>query len=331
MAMPCRLGDLARFVGGRLLHAGYASNSLQALVPPALAAPTYLTFVREHVSANRVLDSGGILVTAGCVDTLPRESAAVLVDDLALACARAAGFLPVLRCASANVHPARHTRPEVEIAPGCVVAGDVRIGAGTVIAEGSLIGAGSRIGDHCRIDAGATIGEGVTLGNRVRIGANAAVGEDGFSFVHDGASWRRVPAFGSVVIGDDVELLSHAVVHAGVFGDTLIGSGCVLDSHVLIGHDADVGAGTAIAGHTAVAGAARIGRSCRIGGMVGIGEGIVLADGVTVAAMSMVSSNIVQPGASYAGSWPAQPRQRWWRQVARLRRAAMPSGRRDDA
>ncbi|MCB1748156.1 MAG: UDP-3-O-(3-hydroxymyristoyl)glucosamine N-acyltransferase [Gammaproteobacteria bacterium] len=320
--MACRLGDLARFVDGRLLELEYAENPLHALVPPQLAAPTLLTYVRGRNDALRATACGGILTEARHRGALVVGSPAIVVENLALACARAAEFLPVWRRAQNDAEQSAPDRSAGVFAPGCAVAPDAVVDTGTVIENGASIATGVRIGSYCRIGAGAVIGEGVSVGNRVRLGANVVIGTDAFAFVRDGASWRRVPTFGAVAIGDDVEILAHAVIHAGVFGDTVIGAGCVLDSHVLIGHDAAVGAGTAIAGHTAVAGAARIGRDCRIGGMAGIGEGVVIADGVTIAAMSMVPTSITRAGASYAGSWPAQPRQRWWRQVARLRRAA---------
>jgi UDP-3-O-[3-hydroxymyristoyl] glucosamine N-acyltransferase len=201
-----------------------------------------------------------------------------------------------------------------------MVADGVAIGQGSEIAAGAVIERGVRIGAFCRVGPAATIGGFAVVGNRVSLGAGCAVGGDGFAFVRDGRAWLRVPVFGSVTIGDDAVLLDHVVVHAGVFTDTVIGRGCALDSHVLIGHDARVGDDTAIAGHSALAGAARVGSGCRIGGKAGVGEGVQIADDVTVTAMSMVSRSIDEPGARYSAAWPAEPSALWWRRVAGWRR-----------
>ncbi|MEQ8230507.1 MAG: UDP-3-O-(3-hydroxymyristoyl)glucosamine N-acyltransferase [Gammaproteobacteria bacterium] len=263
---------------------------------------------------------------AAAVLTAPRDAAALEglrclpVDDVVTSCARASAWLTPRRpCHAAG----RGVAAGASIHPGAVLGAAVDVGCGTCIEAGAVIGEGVTIGDWCTIGAGAVIAAGVSVGNRVRIGAGCAIGETGFAFVADGAQWLQMPALGGAVIEDDVTILARAVVHAGVFGTTRIGRGCALDSLVLIGHDAALGAHTVIAGHSAVAGNARIGSGCRIGGRVGIGEGVTVADGVTIGASSMVARSITQVGAAYASGWPAQPRLRWWRQVAALRRGAM--------
>ena len=183
-----------------------------------------------------------------------------------------------------------------------------------------VLGDGVTIGAHCRIEAGTVVGGEAMIGNRVCIGAASSIGTGGFAFLRDGATWCAMPGFGSVSIADDVTILAHVVIHAGVLGNTVIAQGCILDSQVLIGHDSVIGAGSAIAGHAAIAGAARIGRNCRIGGKVGVGEGVQIADGVTVTAMSMVTRSIKEASARYSSGWPAEPSPTWWRRVAQFRR-----------
>lgn len=315
--MALTLGDIARFVGGRLVDTSSRDVPVDWLGAPAHADHRTLSFAlgpsRAAPPEPRV---AGWLRAGGDADDDHRPGT-ILVADLALTCARAAAWLPLRKpdqTASTSIHATASVASSARIGAGSA------IGEQSVVAAGVSLGAGVRVGSYSRIDHGAVIGDGVILGNRVRIGTGAVIGEDGFSFVRDGARWLRVPAFGSVVIGDDVEILALAVVHAGVFSDTSIGAGCVLDSHVLIGHDAKVGAGSAIAGHAAVAGAASIGRDCRIGGKAAVGEGVAIADGVTVAAMSMVRRSILERDCSYAGGWPAQPARAWWRLVAGAQR-----------
>ncbi len=250
------------------------------------------------------------------------------VRDIRIACGRVVAWLPVRRGVSAMsgklrfpVAESAHIAVQAIIEPGAIV------GAHTHVEAGAVIGGQSVVGDYCRIGAGAVITGTTRLGNRVEIGAGTIVGEDGFAFIRDGTRWLRMPSFGGVQIKDDVVILARSVVHAGVFGMTVIEAGCVLDSQVLIGHDSRVGEGSAIAGLSALAGASVIGRGCVIGGQVGIAEGVCLADGVTVTGMSMVTRSLTEAGGRYSSGWPAEPSRAWWRRVGRLKRivdASMP-------
>ncbi|MEQ8661418.1 MAG: UDP-3-O-(3-hydroxymyristoyl)glucosamine N-acyltransferase, partial [Gammaproteobacteria bacterium] len=292
--------------------------------PPRAAGPADITFFDPRYCAWHdvaVSRAAAVIVSTRHAATLP-VAHCLAVTDFARACARAAAWLTPRVRATGGRFPTASVAGDATIHPAATLATSVRIGSGSRVEAGVVLGDDVVIGDWCSIGPGAVIAAGVTIGNRVSIGAGSVVGERGFAFVRDGEQWLRMPTFGSVVIEDDVVILAGAVVHAGVFGMTHIGRGCALDSLVLIGHDARLGANTAIAGHSAVAGGANVGPGCRIGGRVAIGEGVTIADRVTVGACSMVSRSITQAGAEVASGWPAQPRLRWWRQVAALRRAA---------
>ncbi len=317
-----RLDRFARLIGARV-DALVADAEVRGIAAPVDARADDITYFEPRYGAVRdVADSRA----AGVLVATPHAAAvgaarALVVDDLSLACARALGWLE-RRVAAV---PKARAGGDAEVAPGAVVSATARLGEGTRVAPGVVIGEGVSLGNWCTVAAGAVLGDNVRIGNRVRIGAGTVVGEAGFAFVRDGDAWLQMPNFGSVVIEDDVVVLARAVIHAGVYGDTRIEHGCALDSLVLIGHDARLGANTAVAGHSAIAGGACIGAGCRIGGRAGIGEGVTIAEGVTVTAGSMVSRSITETGAVYASGWPAQPRVRWWRQVAALRRAAAPA------
>ena len=311
--MSLRLSELAARLGASLENLR-EDLLLTGVAMPDDAGPQELTFI-STTHSPRTLAAGAALVSQRfAVDN------ALMVDDVMLACARACAWLPARRRTAA-----RRARP-TSLAASARIAATAHVGAGVEVGEASVVEAGVvlddgvTIGAHCHIEAGAVIRGEASIGNRVRIGAGTCIGSVGFAYLRDGTSWQAMPSFGSVRIDDDVDVLARAVVHAGVLGDTLIASGCILDSQVLIGHDSMIGAHSAIAGQTAVAGASRIGRDCRIGGMVGIGEGVQIADGVTVTAMSMVSRSIHTAGARYSSGWPAEASATWWRRVANFRR-----------
>ena len=316
------LADLARLAGATDFSCtpGVAVDRLCA---PDVAGPDDLSFFLPAVHSSRVLQASparAILVSAVDTDQVGPERTLV-VSDVVQALARLAAWTTATRSRARQLRTMTVIDASAVVASSAVIGPDVAIGAGSRIEDGVVVGPGVVIGAYTTLGPGATVRGYAHIGNRVHIGARSTIGEDGFAFVRDGAQWLRVPGFGSVDIADDVHILDQTVVHAGVFGDTMIGQGCVLDSHVLIGHDARVGARSAIDGQCAIAGAARIGSGCRIGGKSAIGEGVVLADDVTITAMSLVMRSIDRRGARYSSSWPAQPSTTWWRQVIGLQRS----------
>jgi len=309
------LAELAARLNGQLGPTLDPGAVVESIALPGDATSRELSFVEANAT-HRVHASGAVAMLCAGVADVARP---LVVSDVRHALARAANWLPINRRGAWRAGRAPDVASNAEIAPSVILGPGVHVGEGARVAAGVVLGAGVSIGSYCTIGAGCVVTNHAQLGNRVRVDAHCVIGGDGFAYLRDGASWLSMPAFGSVVIGDDVSIHAHSVVHAGVFGDTVIAPGCILDSHVLIGHDARIGAGTAIAGHTAVAGAAEIGRRCRIGGAVGIGEGVNIADDVTVTAMSMVMRSLPRAGGSYSSGWPAQSSIAWWRQVARAR------------
>lgn len=286
---------------------------LQALSLPWRARHGDVTFIAPGIGAHAAMLSAASAVLTSAAG---EDARALVVPDVALACARAHAWLPVRR---ETPDTAGGIAASAVIRPGALVEEGAVIGHETTIERGAVVAAGARIGDYCRIGAGCIIESAAEIGNRVTLGAACVIGGSGFSFVRDGRQWLRLPCFGTARIEDDATLLSQVTVHAGVFSDTVVGRRSALDSQVLIGHDVVIGADTAIAGHAAVAGGARIGSRCRIGGKAGISEGVVIADDVTVTAMSMVIRSLPQAGGSYSSGWPAEQSSRWWRRVATVK------------
>ena len=305
--MTHSVSDLARLLecsiaGSELDHRTILSH----IAAPVLARPGDLTFwVPGAFSTDHpgYKNAAAVLLEPGGDPPSSLLSKHLVVDNLARACARAVAWLEV-RCYEDDVDVAHARSP----------------GEGSVVAPSALVGPAVEIGAFATVGPGAIISGRVRIGNRTRIGAGAMLGADGFAAIRDQGVWIPVPSFGGVAVGDDACIGAQTVVHAGVFSMTSIGAGCMLDSHVLIGHDSAVGGHTAIAGGTVVGGAAIIGRGCRIGGHCAIDEGVRIADEVMVTGGSSVTRNLDSRGVSYSSTWPAQPARAWWRQVARMKR-----------
>jgi UDP-3-O-[3-hydroxymyristoyl] glucosamine N-acyltransferase len=175
------------------------------------------------------------------------------------------------------------------------------------------------VGAGCSIATSAVLGPRVVLGARVAVGPGAVIGHPGFGWA-SGANGavRPVPQLGGVVIEDDVVIGPLSTVDAGTLGPTRIRRGVKLDAHVHIGHNTEVGEGTIVAAQCGFAGSVRIGRGVLVGGQVGIADHVVVGDGARIAAKSGVIGD-VPAGVTVAG-YPAVPRMRWLRALARLYR-----------
>jgi UDP-3-O-[3-hydroxymyristoyl] glucosamine N-acyltransferase len=220
--------------------------------------------------------------------------------------------------------------PTACIGKGVVVPTSAWVGPYATIGEGSVLGEHVAVFPHVVIGEGCEIGDNtvirshVTLYDRVKIGARtlihsgAVLGSDGFGFAVDAqGQWKKMPHFGSVTIGDDVEIGANTTIDAGFLEPTLIEDGVIIDNLVQVGHNVSIGKRTAIAGCVAIAGSVKIGQSCLIGGGSSIAGHIELADKVHVTGTSAVNRSLKQPGV-YSSGFPARPNKQWRKNVARF-------------
>ncbi|HEX3345455.1 MAG TPA: hypothetical protein VHS09_12815 [Polyangiaceae bacterium] len=175
------------------------------------------------------------------------------------------------------------------------------------------------VGPDCSIAPTAVLGPRVVLGARVTVGPGAVLGHPGFGWAFGaGGAVRPVPQLGGVVVEDDVSIGPLCTVDAGTLAPTRIRAGAKLDAHVHVGHNGDIGPGSIVAAQSGFAGSVTLGRGVLVGGQVGIGDHVTVGDGARIAGGSGVIGD-VPPGAVVAG-YPAVPRGRWLRALARLYR-----------
>jgi acetyltransferase-like isoleucine patch superfamily enzyme len=159
----------------------------------------------------------------------------------------------------------------------------------------------------------------VLLGDRVVVGPSSVIGGVGFGWASgpDGKT-KRIPHLGGVILEDDVTVGPLCTIDAGVLSPTILRRGVHLDAHVHVAHNCEIGEGTFVAAQCGFAGSVKIGRNVQIGGQVGIADHVTVGDRARIAAKSGVISDIPE-GATFAG-YPALPRGRWLRGLARLYR-----------
>lgn len=327
--MAWSLAFLADLVGGEAR--GNGSKEVDHVAPLDIAGPHALAFLVNQ-SYRRFLTS----TAAAVVVMHPREATSysgdcLLVKDPYLAYARIAALIHAPEPVSPGIHPSAVIAASarigagVSISPQCVIEGHVDIGAQVQIGAGSVIEADCVIGDFTHLGPRVVLGRGTRLGRRCVIHAGAVLGADGFGFARDQGQWVKIPQLGRVHVGDDVEIGANATIDRGALRDTVIEDGVKIDNLVQIGHNAHIGAHSALAGCVGVSGSSRLGKRVMLGGGVGISGHLSIADDVTITGMSLVTKSIAKPGV-YSSGWPVREANVWRRMVARVHRLLKTAG-----
>jgi UDP-3-O-[3-hydroxymyristoyl] glucosamine N-acyltransferase len=174
-------------------------------------------------------------------------------------------------------------------------------------------------GEGTTLGPNVVLHDGVVIGKNVTIAAGTVIGAPGFGWARGPAGeTKRVPQLGGVVIEDGVEIGASCTIDAGTLGPTRIRRGAKLDAQVHVGHNVDIGEGCLVAAQSGFAGSVVLGRGVLVGGQVGVADHVRVGDGARIAAKSGVIGD-VPAGATVAG-YPAVPRGRWLRALARLHR-----------
>ncbi len=174
-----------------------------------------------------------------------------------------------------------------------------------------LVGPGSSIAPT------AILGPRVVLGARVSVGPGTVIGYAGFGWaVGSRGAVRPVPQLGGVVIEDDCSIGPLCTIDAGTLSPTRLARGVKLDAHVHVAHNVEIGEGTIVAAQCGFAGSVRIGAGVLVGGQAGVADHVVIGDRARIAAKSGVIGDV--PARSVVAGYPAMPRLRWLRALARL-------------
>ncbi len=319
------LAEAAAFVGGELRDAPDPNRRVKGFAPLEKAGPEELAFLvsaRLRAAAERTQAAAVLVAPSYAHLARPR----IVVADPYLAFARLQQrFFPRprgrgRRDPTAIVHETARIAEDVDIGPYAVVEEEAEVGAGSILGAGTYIGARARIGRECILHPHAVVMPECVLGDRVVLHPGAVIGADGFGLAWSGERWERIPQVGRVIIADDVEIGANTCIDRGTLGDTVIEEDVRLDNLVQIGHNARIGAHTAMAAQAGVSGSTRIGKGCLIGGQAGFAGHLSIADRARVGAQAGVIGDIREPG-EYWGT-PAVEKRRWLRAFAALLKLA---------
>jgi UDP-3-O-[3-hydroxymyristoyl] glucosamine N-acyltransferase len=305
--MPFTAAEIASRVEGQVI--GDPSLVLKSFAPADRAQPGDLTFAENENYFSRAEQSQA---SAILVDGKFNSASKVLirVPNARVAFARIlplffpeptypAGIHPTAVIpASATVHPTAH------IGPYCVLGENVKVGPRSVLQGGNHLGAQCVLGEDVNLFPNVVLYPRTEVGNRVRLHSGVVIGADGFGYVFDAGSHRKVPQIGNVIIKDDVEIGANSTVDRGALGPTVIGKGSKIDNLVQVGHNCVLGEHCLLVAQAGVAGSSRLGNYAILGGQAGIAGHLKIGNRATVAAQAGVMNNIPD-GEKWMGA-PAQ-------------------------
>lgn len=139
----------------------------------------------------------------------------------------------------------------------CKIGGNCHIGAGSVIGEDV------EIGDNVLIENNVIIDNRVCVGDNTIIHSGVIIGKDGFGyFKNDDGISIKVPHFGGVEIGHDVEIGANTCIDRGTLDDTIIEDYVKIDNLCHIAHNVIIGKATKITAMSLLAGSSELGEEC---------------------------------------------------------------------
>ncbi|NLP01432.1 MAG: UDP-3-O-(3-hydroxymyristoyl)glucosamine N-acyltransferase [Fibrobacter sp.] len=304
-----KLSIIAQVIGA-VLPEGESDAEITSLKSPEQARESDIVFL----SNPRFRDEMGkcraryIIVNKGTV--IP-DKVCLEVGDPYVAYAKVAQLFEdrsPLFCKSisenALVDPSATIDPSASIGPGSIIGASVKIGPDCRISANCVIERDCKIGSGCRIDSGVIIRYGTVIGDRVVIQSGAVIGSDGFGNAREGTKFVRIPCFGNVVIGDDVDIGANTTIDRGNFAATIIENGVKIDNLVHIAHNVQVGEDSAMAAQVGISGSTVIGKRVIIGGQAGFVGHIEIGDDTFVGAKAGVSKG-TEPGSKITG-YPAR-------------------------
>jgi UDP-3-O-[3-hydroxymyristoyl] glucosamine N-acyltransferase len=181
---------------------------------------------------------------------------------------------------------------------------DHKVGRGCSVHPSAIISLNTRIGNYVTIAENVVIKDGVTIGDDTFIDAGAVVGCDGLLYTVEDERVCFVRHAGGVSIGNNVVILSSAVIARSVHGSllTTIGDNAIIGVSTKIGHEAQIGNNVVISTNCVIARRARIGEGTRIGPSSVVREHVTIGESARVHLGSTVVEDVGR-GQSVSGNF----------------------------
>jgi UDP-3-O-[3-hydroxymyristoyl] glucosamine N-acyltransferase len=314
--MSYTAAEVAERIEGTVL--GDPTTILTGFAPASGAKPGDLTFAENPEYFTRAVKSAASAILVD-EEFAPSNKVLIKVANARVGFARVLPLFSPDPTFAPGIHPTAvvartaEVDPSAHIGPYCVVEERARVGPRAVLQAFVHIGTEAAVGEETNLFPHVTAYPRTQIGKRVRIHAGTVIGADGFGYVLDNATHRKVPQIGNVIIYDDVEIGANVTIDRGALGPTVIGRGTKIDNLVQIAHNVNIGEHCLVVAQAGVAGSTRLGNYVTLAGQVGLAGHLKIGHKVTVAAQSGVMHDIPD-GQKWFGS-PAQPDRTMKRQL----------------
>jgi len=292
--MPFTAAEIAKAIGGEVV--GNPDLVLTGFAPADRAHPGDLTFAENENYFVRAEQSAASAVIVDAV--LSSKKTLLKVPNARVAFAKALPLFFPEPVFAAGIHPSAAIAatavidPTAHVGPHCVIGDNVKVGARSILQGGNHLAPCCVLGEDVNLFPNVTLYARTEINNRVRIHSGTVVGSDGFGYVLDGASHRKVPQIGNVIIRDDVEIGANVTIDRGALGPTVIGKGTKIDNLVQVAHNVTIGEHCLIVSQAGIAGSTRLGNYVILAGQVGVAGHLKIGNRVSVGAQSGVMHNI---------------------------------------
>ena len=242
--MPFTATEIAKHLAGEVV--GDGQTALKSFASAETAQSGDLTFAEnEDYFALAEKSAASAIIVSQKFDSA--KKVLIRVADARIAFAKVLFLFFPEPVVTPGIHPSAviaksaQVDPTANIGPNCVIGERARVGAGALLHAGNVVGDDCRLGDSVVLFPNVTLYPRTELGRHVRIHSGTVIGSDGFGYVLDAGTHRKIPQIGNVIIGDDVEIGANVTIDRSALGSTVIGKGTKIDNLVQIGHEVQIG------------------------------------------------------------------------------------------
>lgn len=177
------------------------------------------------------------------------------------------------------------------IAESAKICDTAKLGSNVFIGENVVIEDFVEIGDDTVIMHNVVISRNVKIGKCCLIKSGTVIGQRGFGFERD-TDGIPIPFihYGSVQIGNFVEIGALTTIAAGALMDTTISDYVKIDDHVFIAHNVMIGKGTFVIACSEISGGVHIGRNAWLGPNCSIIDNVKIGDDAFIG----IGSNVIK-------------------------------------
>ncbi|MBR5316989.1 MAG: hypothetical protein IKU39_03745 [Lachnospiraceae bacterium] len=182
-------------------------------------------------------------------------------------------------------------KQDAKIAVDAVVLSD-EIGFNVSIGHGCYIGPNVTIGNDVIIGNHVSIECPTIIGDRSMIHSGTVIGTDGFGYYKNGDVYEKVPHFGGVKIGCDVEIGANTCIDRGTLDDTVIEDGVKIDNLCHIAHNVYIEKNSMIIACTLLGGSCKIEENGYIAPAATVKNQVVIGKNSLVGMGAVVTKNV---------------------------------------